>query len=229
MGIFDRVSMIVRSNINDVLDKSTNPQMAMNQFMLEMQDGMKQAQLAVQDAAGQKKLFEMNATEARKKTDEWEKRAETAVKAGRDDLASEALRQKARYQEDAERYEQQASEQATQATQLNDMYKQLQTRYGQLERDKTNILARYSIVKTANKIDGRDPATGLPTSDYGRMQQKIMAEQARAEMDVVPGAAAESEIDKLAAQDTLDDELKALKAKMGLGKKDDEDKKEGQA
>lgn len=229
MGIFDRVSMIVRSNINDVLDKSTNPQMAMNQFMLEMQDGMKQAQQAVTDSAAQKKLFEMNATEARKKAGEWERRAETAVKAGRDDLASEALRQKSNFEQDAERYEQQATEQAQQATQLSDMYKQLETRYGQLQRDKTNILARYSILKTANQIDGRDPATGLPTSDYGRMQQKIMAEQARADMDAVPGAAAESEIDKLAAQDNLDDELKALKSKMGYGKKDEgEDKKEGE-
>lgn len=226
MGILDRVSMIVKSNINDVLDKSTNPQMAMNQFMLEMSDGMKQAQQAVTDSAAQQKLFEMNAGEARKKADEWERRAETAVRASRDDLAQEALRQKMAFEQQAQTYEQQAADQKTQAAQLNDMYKQLQTRYQQLERDKVNILARYSILKTANQIDGRDPATGLPTSDYGRMQQKIMAEQVRADMDAVPGAEAQSELDKLAAEENLDDELKALKAKMGFGKQDET--KEGQ-
>jgi phage shock protein A len=217
MGILDRVSMIVKSNVNDFLDKSTNPQMAFNQFMLEMQDGMKQAQQAVTDAHAQKKLFEINASDARKKADEWQRRAETAVRAGRDDLAQEALRQKMKFEQDAQQYEQQASDQGVQAAKLNEMYQQLNTRYGQLERDKTNILARYSILKTANKIDGRDPATGLPTSDYGRMQQKIMSEEVRAQMDEIPGAAAQSEIDKLQADDNLDDELRALKSKMGLG------------
>ncbi|MEI6044612.1 MAG: PspA/IM30 family protein [Chloroflexota bacterium] len=228
MGIFDRISMIARSNINDVLDKATNPQMAMNQFMFEMEEGIKQAQQSVADSAAQQKLLEINAGEARKKANEWQKRAETAVRAGRDDLAQEALRQKANFEQDAETYEQQANEQKQQNVQLNEMYKQLQVKYSQLERDKANILARYSILKTANQIGGRDSATGLPTSDYGRMQQKIMAEQARAEMDVTPGAAAEADIDKLAGQDSLDDELKALKAKMGLGKKDNEPKKEGE-
>jgi len=220
MGILDRISMIAKSNVNDFLDKSTNPQTAMSQFMLEMSDGMKQAQAAVTDAAAQKKLFEINASDASKKADEWEKRAETAVKAERDDLAQEALRQKRTFEEQSQTYATQATEQAKQVEQLNEMYKQLQTRYSQLERDKPNILARYSILKTANQIDGRDPATGLPTSDYGRMQQKIMAEEARANMDTVPGASAEAEIDKLADNDSYDEELAAIKAKMGLGKKD---------
>ncbi len=226
MGIFDRITMIVRSNVNEVLDKATNPQMAMNQFMQEMTDGMKQAQHSVTDATAQQKLFEMNASEARKKADEWQKRAETAVRANRDDLAQEALRQKLSFEQQADNYENQAREQATNREKLNEMYKELQTKYGQLERDKTTIIARHSILKTANQIDGRDAATGLPTSDYGRMQQKIMAEQVRAEMNEVPGAAAESEIDKLAVQENLDDELSQLKAKMGLGKKDEDTKKE---
>ncbi len=229
MGIFDRISMIVKSNVNDVLDKATNPQTAMNQFMYEMSDGIKQAQLAVQDAAGQAKLFEINAGEARKKSQEWERRAETAIRAGRDDLAQEALRQKNSFDEQATTLEQQAAEQKQRSTELNDMYKELQTKYNQLESDKVNILARYSIVKTANQIGGRDPATGAPTSDYGRMQNKIMAEEVRADMDsqATRGAAAEAEIDRIAGAENLDDELQALKAKMGYGKKED-DKKEGE-
>ena len=69
----------------------------------------------------------------------------------------------------------------------------------------------------------RDPGTGLPTSDYTRMQNKIMAEQVRAEMDVDSnrGMAAEAEINKLQQEETLEDELASLKQRMGQKPKTD--------
>src|SRR6478736_98168 len=111
MGILDRVSMIVRSNVNSMLDKSSNPEADLNYFMLEMQDGLRQTEKAVQDAVVQKKVFEMQAADQRKRAQDWDAKAQVAVRANRDDLATEALRQKLEAEQEAERLDQQAKDQ----------------------------------------------------------------------------------------------------------------------
>lgn len=224
MGILDRVSMIVRSNVNSMLDKSSNPEADLNYFMLEMQDGMKQTEKAVQDAVVQKKVYEMQATDQRRRATEWDAKAQTAVRANRDDLATEALRQKLQAEQDAERLEQQAKDQDNNVSQMRSQLEELRKKYAETEQNKGNLIARYNMNKQAERVMGvKDPGTGLPQSDYTRMQQKIMAEQVRAEMDEQSyrGAAAEAEINKLQAEETLEDELASLKQRMGQKPKTD--------
>jgi phage shock protein A len=224
MGILDRVSMIVRSNVNSMLDKSSNPEADLNYFMLEMQDGMKQTEKAVQEAVVQKKVYEMQAADQRRRATEWDAKAQTAVRANRDDLATEALRQKLQAEEDAERLEQQAKDQDNNVSQMRSQLDELRKKYAETEQNKGNLIARYNMNKQAERVMGvKDPGTGLPQSDYTRMQQKIMAEQVRAEMDEQSyrGAAAEAEINKLQAEETLEDELASLKQRMGQKPKTD--------
>ncbi len=224
MGILDRVGMIVRSNVNSMLDKSSNPEADLNYFMQEMQDGMKQTDKAVQDAIVQKKVFEMQATDQRRRAQEWEVKAQTAVRANRDDLATEALRQKLQAEEEADRLEQQARDQDNNVGQLRSQVEELRKKYAETEQNKGHLIARYNMNKQAERVMGvKDPGTGLPTSDYNRMQNKIMAEQVRAEMDMESnrGMAAEAEINKLQAEETLEDELASLKQRMGQKPKTD--------
>jgi phage shock protein A len=216
--------MIVRSNVNAMLDKSSNPEADLNYFMLEMQDGMRQTEKAVQDAVVQKKVYEMQAADQRKRAQEWDAKAQVAVRANRDDLATEALRQKMQVEQEAERLDQLAKDQDGNASQLRSQLDELHKKYAETEQNKSNLIARYNMNKQAERVMGvKDPATGLPQSDYTRMQQKIMAEQVRAEMDEQSyrGAAAEAEINKLQAQETLEDELAALKQRMGQKPKTD--------
>lgn len=224
MGILDRVSMIVRSNVNSILDKSSNPEADLNYFMLQMQDGIKQTEEAVREAVVQKKVFEMQANDQRQRAREWDAKAQTAVRANRDDLATEALRQKLQAEEEADRLEQQAKDQDNNVSQLRSQTDQLRKKYAETEQNKGHLIARYNMNKQAERVMGvRDPGTGLPTSDYTRMQNKIMAEQVRAEMDMDSnrGMAAEAEINKLQAEETLEDELASLKQRMGQKPKAD--------
>ena len=217
MGILDRIGTIVRSNVNSMLEKSSNPEADLNVFMLDMQDGIKQVDHEIREAAVRQKMFEMNAVEQRRRAKEWEDKAQTAIRANRDDLATEALRQKLNFEQEAERLEQQAKDQQAANTQLKSQLEELKQKYAETEQNKGNLIARYNMAKYGEKIMGvKDPATGLPQSDYNRMQQKIMAEQVRAEMDEQQyrGAAAEAEINRMQTEATLEDELAALKQRM---------------
>ncbi len=221
MGILDRIGTIVRSNVNSILEKSSNPEADLNVFMLDMQDGIKQVDHEIREAIVRQKVYEMNAADQRKRALEWDAKAQTAVNAKRDDLATEALRQKLAFEEEAQRLEQQSKDQQAATDQLRSQLEELKQKFAETEQNKGHLIARYNMAKYGEKVMGvKDPATGLPQSDYTRMQQKILANEARAEMDdqQYRSMAAEAELNRMQSEATLDDELAALKQRMS-GKK----------
>ncbi len=229
MGTLDRISMIVKSNVNAMLEKAENPERELNYFILEMGDSIKQAEIEVQNALVQAKFLENQSNEARRKGQDWESKAERALKANREDLAREALRLKAQADEEATNYQSQYDMQMVQQKALQEQLKLLKQKYDQVQKDKTNLLARYQMARLTNKVFGeKDPGTGLNTGDYARMERKIMASEAENTLDdrAAKAAQTEAEINNLPSDD-LDAELAALKAKMNLGKKEDTPAGEG--
>lgn len=223
-GIVERITNIARANVNDLLDKAQNPEAELNYFIQQVLDSIPEAEKAVAQAVAQQKLLQINAEQARKQAGEWENRAQKAVAAGRDDLATEALRQKSVHEQEAETYESQLGEQKVLADSLRQQTDVLKHKYRELELNKNNLIARYRMAKAAQKITGvRDPGTGLNEGDYSRMERKIMAEEALTELEGGTSAAAEAEIDSLGKDTSLEDELAALKARLNLPPKADSD------
>lgn len=220
MGILDRINMIVKSNVNDFLDKASNPRKDIDLYIFEMGDGIKEAEQNVTETLVQIKMLQQQANQARQQANEWGAKAEKAVRAGRDDLAMEALRQQKKFEEEAVAFEDQYSSQEQNGKEVRARLEELKQKYEDMQRNKANYIARWEMAKAANQVTGtRDPVTGLNQGDYSRMERRIMGEEARANMDADPAAAAEAEINNLGGGDTLDDELKALKDKMGYNKK----------
>lgn len=217
MGILDRISLIVKSNVNSALDKATNPEVELNGLLYDMQDAIKQSDTELRDAVAREKMYQMNAADARKRAEDWDAKAQTAVRHGRDDLATEALRQKLQAEQDAATLEKQAQEQRQMTEQLRGYAEEVKKKYAETQQNKANLIARANMAKQSEKVMGtRDPVTGLPDSDYDRMQQKILREQVRAEMDdqQLRAAAAEHELNKIQQEATLEDELAQLKSRM---------------
>ncbi|MDD3981340.1 MAG: PspA/IM30 family protein, partial [Spirochaetales bacterium] len=91
MGIFDRLKTVISSNMNDLISKAENPEKMLNQMIIEMNEQLIDSKKAVAMAIADEKRLEREVTENRAKAEEWEKKAMLAVRAGRDDLAKEAL------------------------------------------------------------------------------------------------------------------------------------------
>src|SRR5262249_56671203 len=91
MGIFGRLAQLVKSNLNDLISKSEDPEKMLNQVILEMNtqlmDAKKQVALAIADEKRLGKQFDTEKATA----EEWERKAMMAVRAGEDELAKEAL------------------------------------------------------------------------------------------------------------------------------------------
>src|SRR6266516_4782389 len=81
MGIFDRLSTLIRSNINDLISRAENPEKMLNQLIVDMRGQLARAKQQVAAAMADEK----------KSAGDWERRAVLAVQEGRDDLAKQAL------------------------------------------------------------------------------------------------------------------------------------------
>src|SRR5919107_6118493 len=91
MGIFDRLSSLLRSNINDLISRAEDPEKMLNQILVDMRGQLVKAKQQVASAiADEKRLRDQTDAEYRQ-AEEWERRAMLAVQEGRDDLAKQAL------------------------------------------------------------------------------------------------------------------------------------------
>src|SRR5690349_22924753 len=91
MGIFDRLSTLIRSNINDLISRAENPEKMLNQLIVDMRSQLAKAKQQVASAIADEKRLSAQAEQEKKLSEDWEKRAVLAVQEGRDDLAKQAL------------------------------------------------------------------------------------------------------------------------------------------
>ena len=91
MGIFDRVSTLLRSNINDLISRAENPEKMLNQLIVDMKGQLAKAKQQVASAIADEKKLQSDAEAMKKQAEDWERRAMLAVQEGRDDLAKQAL------------------------------------------------------------------------------------------------------------------------------------------
>ena len=125
MGIFGRLGTLLKANINDVISKAEDPEKILNQLILDMKDQLieakKQVAVAIADEKRLKKQLDNELHMAR----EWEKKAMMAVRAGRDDLAKEALRRKGEHDQLASEFQGQWEAQKAAADKLRESLRQL--------------------------------------------------------------------------------------------------------
>src|ERR671938_159908 len=91
MGLFDRLSTMLRSNINDLISRAENPEKMLNQLILDMKTQLAKAKQQVASAIVDEKKLQSDVEAMKKQADDWERRAMMAVQEGRDDLAKQAL------------------------------------------------------------------------------------------------------------------------------------------
>jgi phage shock protein A len=222
MSIFERISTLIKSNINDLISSAEDPEKILEQLIIDMRsqflEARKQVAVAIADEKRLKRTFERESEKAK----EWEKKAMTAVRSGRDDLARESLSRKSEHDQIAEQYEAQWNSQAKAAAQLKEALTMLNAKIGEASRKKNLLIARQKRAEAQQKI--QDTMAGLSDNGafdtFARMEHKVDQIEAEAEAAMeLSGVdvALESQLDALA--DDQDDALASLKAKMGMARK----------
>ncbi|MGH7104666.1 MAG: PspA/IM30 family protein, partial [Acetobacteraceae bacterium] len=110
MGIFSRLTDIVNSNLNALLDRAEDPEKIIRLIIQEMEDTLVEVRSAAVRSIAEKKGLDRKAAELRAQEDDWQRKAELAVTKGRDDLAKAALHAKARAGQSLKALEQQLAQ-----------------------------------------------------------------------------------------------------------------------
>ena len=97
MALLERVSTLVRANLNDLIDKAEDPEKMIKQVILDMQNQLLQVKTQVAIAIADQHVLEKKQQENDEKTAEWVRKAEMAVDKKQDDLARVALERSVSY------------------------------------------------------------------------------------------------------------------------------------
>jgi phage shock protein A len=182
MGVFDRLSRLIRANVNDLIDNAEDPEKMINQILRDMESAVPQARQQVQEMIAQEKLVEADRNQAQKLALEWGRKAERAVAAGKDDLAREALRRKRDNEQNAQIYSDQLASQEQVVAKLKDQLRQLEAKYQATLSRRDILLARHRAAKATEQV-AQSLSTFSPmdpTADLERMERRIKSREAKA-------------------------------------------------
>jgi phage shock protein A len=224
MGIFSKLSALLRSNINDAIAKAENPEKMLNQVLLDMREQLAKAKQEVAVAIADERKLRAQLEEEQKLSHDWEQRAILAVREGRDDLAKQAL---VRQQEHAERaisLEETWQRQSSETERLKEALRQLNDKIEEAKRKKNLLVAKQKRAQAQKRIHetmaGLNDKSAFDT--FERMAERIEETErlalASAEVtEVLQGDPLEQEFRKLKpAAENVDIRLLQLKERMGL-------------
>jgi phage shock protein A len=215
MGIMDRLSRLIRANINDLIDKAEDPEKMIDQILRDMESSIQQARQQVAAMIAQEKELEADLAETQNLASEWANKAKRAVEAGKDDLAREALRRKRDNESNAALYAQQLSVQRQAVDKLKEQLRQLEAKYQATLSQRDTLLARQRRARAQQKVAATLSSFSPldPTADLERMERKIRGDEAKAAALVEMGDESfEAQFRELEEDGDIEAELQALKA-----------------
>ena len=198
MGIFSRMTDIINSNINALLDQAEDPEKMIRLIIQEMEDTLVEVRSSSARVLADRKAAARRLEQVQAEADSWEQKAMLAISKGREDLARAALQEKHEIEDEVAQLQQKLSDAKAKQKALMMRSKTVESRIKvkrQMHREQLDgAFARFEHFE--RRMDNLE--SQLESMDMGR--------------DVPPDLAAE--IDALAEDERISDELARLKEQM---------------
>ncbi|PCI59898.1 MAG: phage shock protein PspA [Kordiimonadales bacterium] len=218
MGIFSRMSDIVNSNINSILDKAEDPEKIIRMVIQEMEDTLVEVRSSAAKGIADQKDIERRLKKLTTAQGDWEKKAELAISKGRDDLAKGALMEKAKVADMAAHLQEQVNQLSEALGGSEADVVKLEAKLREARAKKAALQARHktAVAKVRVKKNLYDNRIADAFERFDKVDARLDRIEAEAEaMDLGKGSglSVAEEIAGLEADDAIEDELAALKAK----------------
>ncbi|NEO32129.1 MAG: PspA/IM30 family protein [Symploca sp. SIO3C6] len=217
MGLFDRLSRVVRANLNDLVSKAEDPEKILDQAIFDMQEDLVQLRQAVAKAIATQKRTEQQYNKNQSEANNWQQRAQLALQKGDENLAREALIRKKSNAEVAATLETQLKQQTTQVDTLKRNLIALESKISEAKTKKDMLKARVSAAKANEQLQGTIGrlGTGSAMGAFERMEDKVLEMEARSQaIHELGGSDLESQFKMLESGSDVDDELAAMKKQL---------------
>ncbi len=175
MGLLGRISRVFKAKINNALDKAEDPEKLLSQVIIDMNQQLIESKKSVASAIADEKKLERQMRNNQAQAKDWEEKARLAVKAGKDDLAKEALVRMQEYNESYKQYKEQWEIQHESVEKLKAALRQLQRKIEEAQRKKNLLIARAKRAKAQKKmqetISSLDDTSAFEVFD--KMSEKV--------------------------------------------------------
>lgn len=223
MGIFARLARLIKSNLNDLISRSEEPEKMLNQIIIDMNAQLGEAKKQVASSIADEKRLAKQAEQEASTSAEWERRAMMAIRAGDEALAKEALARKKEHDSLAEQYKLQWQKQKAAVEQLKLALRALNSKIEEAKRKKNLLIARKKRAEAQKQI--QETMHGLRNASafeaFERMEGRINQMEAEAEAtaelnEEYSGDILAHKFSQLEQTAGAEEDLDALKRKMGL-------------
>ncbi len=204
MGLFDRFSALLKSNINDLISRAEDPEKMLTQILVDMRGQLVQAKQQVAAAIADEKRLRDQTDAEFKQAQDWERRAMLAIQEGRDDLAKQALVRQAEHGSHGQQLEQTWELHKSETEKLKNQLRDLNDKIEEAKRKKNLLVARQRRAQAQQRI--AETMSSLSEKSafeaFARMEERIETNERQIK--------AHAEIEEEFTGDTLQRDFKAL-------------------
>jgi phage shock protein A len=216
MALLERVTTLIRANLNDLIDKAEEPEKLIKQVILDMENQLIQVKTQVAVALADQHLLEKKRKENEEKAAEWMQKAELAIDKEKEDLARVALERSISHKQMVENLKQQEADQKAQTEILKSSLKTLGEKLTEAQSKQDLLIAQHRRDRRMQKsveaqIAGGDESQGIALDRFGNGTTRL-ASLDRIKADLV-GDDIENEFASLEKDDQVNQLLADLKAR----------------
>ena len=180
MALLERVSALIRANLNDLIDRAEDPQKMLKQVILDMQNQMLQVKTQVAIAIADEHLLGKKLIENEQKHAEWMRKAELAVEKKQEELARAALERAVGFRNFKEELTEEIAHQKNQVEQLRSAMRKLEQKLTEAQAKSELLIAKHrrgrALTKASQARMAADDGSKMGTFD--RMKNKVHSEEA---------------------------------------------------
>jgi phage shock protein A len=217
MALLERVSTLIRANINDLVDKAEDPEKMIKQVILDMENQLLQVKTQVAISIADQHVLEKKLKENEENERQWVRRAEMAIDKKDEALARAALERSMSYKSMTASFQQQVEDQRTQVENLKTALLKLQQKLAEASSKKDVLIAQHRRSRALGRATDAGAAIGDHSNGaaFDRMKSKVQHSEAtaHAKAELLADDDVESKFAALEKQDEIDRLLADLKAK----------------
>jgi phage shock protein A len=213
MALLERVSALIRANLNDLIDRAEDPQKMLKQVILDMQNQMLQVKTQVAIAIADEHLLQKKQRENADKHAEWMRKAELAIDKKQDDLARAALERAVGYRNLAQNFEEEITHQKGQVENLKSVLRKLEQKLSEAQAKSELLIAKHRRSRALTKASQARLAANDESKmgTFDRMKNKVQGEEA---MGQAMAEIADDDVEEKLALLDKDDEIERLLAEL---------------
>lgn len=219
MALMERVTTLIRANLNDLIDRAEDPERILKQIILDMQNQLMQVKTQVAIAIADQHVIAKKKKELDDAAANWVRKAELAVEKAQDDLARAALERSLTAKSAGQAYAQQLEDQFVQVENLKSALHKLQEKLAEAQTKCDALIAKNRRARAAQRANEAKTTIHAASSGpaFDRMSDKVNGADALSRaMAEAAGESIEDRFASLEKEEEIERLLDGIKARKQI-------------